>query len=136
VEVALSLSYESTSSDVGRGSSLDVVVHAPGGATSEMTASHLGTTEVNDAAPTWVSATASGSADVPAAGPSTESTAEVKPAHEDVSLVQRLQPAEAQQLSNLGVRRDTVTALGRFFGGLANVRDGSARGEIEATDVE
>ena len=53
------------------------------------------------------------------------------------SLVQRLQPGEARELQRLGVRRDTITALGLFLGELASVCDGTHPGsDVAPEDVQ
>ncbi|CAE7790955.1 unnamed protein product, partial [Symbiodinium sp. CCMP2456] len=62
---------------------------------------------------------------------------ESRPDSQDgVSFVQRLQPDEAQTLANMGVRRDTITALGRFLGELARAGEGHATGDVARGDVE
>ncbi|CAE7238787.1 UPF1 [Symbiodinium microadriaticum] len=56
---------------------------------------------------------------------------------EDVTLVQRLQPAEARELQRLGVRRDTITALGLFLGELASICDNTHPGsDVMPEDVQ
>ena len=56
---------------------------------------------------------------------------------EGASLVQRLQPGEARELQRLGVRRDTITALGLFLGELASVCDGTHPGsDVAPEDVQ
>ena len=53
------------------------------------------------------------------------------------SLVQRLQPGEARELQRLGVRRDTITALGLFLGELASICDGTHPGsDVLPEDVQ
>ena len=55
----------------------------------------------------------------------------------DVSdLVQRLQPHEAQRLERAGVRRQTITALGRFLEDLAVVNTGGTRRDLRPETVQ
>ena len=59
------------------------------------------------------------------------------PATEDVALVQRLQPAEAQELSRLGFRRECISAIGLFLGNLASIVEGEQpAGDLPAGDVQ
>ena len=51
-------------------------------------------------------------------------------------LVQRLQPEEARRLACLGVRRQTITALGRFLENLAVVSEGGTRRDMDVRTVQ
>ncbi|CAE7884476.1 yipf6, partial [Symbiodinium sp. KB8] len=52
------------------------------------------------------------------------------------SLVQRLQTAEAQELTRLGVRRDTINALGLLLDELAAVCAGEVQTDVPPEDVQ
>ncbi|CAE7677988.1 unnamed protein product [Symbiodinium microadriaticum] len=56
---------------------------------------------------------------------------------EGSSLVQRLQPAEAQELSRLGVRRETIGAIGLLLGEMARIcEDGAGLGDVQPHDLQ
>ena len=56
---------------------------------------------------------------------------------EGTSLVQRLQPAEAQELGRLGVRRETISAIGLLLGEMARIcEDGAGHGDVQQHDLQ
>ena len=121
-----------------------VADNAPGVVRSSLPASTPGPTEenavgVDDALPTSSLSTSS----VGGAAVGGGSSAEVDPTVgvavdvDGASLVQRLQPGEARELQRLGVRRDTITALGLFLGELASICDGTHPGsDVVPEDVQ
>ncbi|CAE7406906.1 unnamed protein product, partial [Symbiodinium microadriaticum] len=121
-----------------------VADNAPGVVRSSLPASTPGPTEenavgVDDALPTSSLSTSSVGGAAVGGGSSAEVDPTVRVA-EDVdgaSLVQRLQPGEARELQRLGVRRDTITALGLFLGELASICDGTHPGsDVVPEDVQ
>ena len=74
----------------------------------------------------------------PLVAPDTLVDAGVEPTvTEDVALVQRLQPSEAQELARLGFRRECISAIGLFLGNLASIVEGvQPAGDLPAGDVQ
>ena len=84
-----------------------------------------------------VVAESTGVAPVPVVGDTDEVDTNVDEDTEGSSLVQRLQPAEAQELGRLGVRRETIGAIGLLLGEMARIcEDGAGLGDVQQHDLQ